>query len=152
MQIEPLLKNFGRLFLVGEKAGMAQTMKLVNNLMAATALAVTSEAMVLGAKAGLDAKTMIEVLNASSGRNSATEDKFPRAVLPRTFDFGFATALSRKDVALCLAEADALGVPMIIGSATRQVLGITEAMFGGDSDFTSMVKVFEAWSGAEVRG
>jgi 3-hydroxyisobutyrate dehydrogenase-like beta-hydroxyacid dehydrogenase len=150
--IEPLLRNFGKIFFVGEKAGMAQTLKLINNLLAATALAATSEAMVMGAKAGLDPKVMIEIINASSGRNSATEDKFPRAVLPRTFDFGFATGLSRKDVGLCLAEAEALGVPMIVGNATRQILAITEAMLGADSDFTSMVKVVEAWAGVEVRG
>jgi 3-hydroxyisobutyrate dehydrogenase-like beta-hydroxyacid dehydrogenase len=151
-KVEPLLKYLGKVFFVGEAAGMAQTLKLINNLLAATALAVTSEAMVMGVKAGLDPKTMIEIINISSGRNSATQDKFPRAVLPRTFDFGFATGLSRKDVALCLAEAEALGIPMIVGNATHQVLMITEAMFGADSDFTSMVKVAERWADAEVRG
>ncbi|HXQ42829.1 MAG TPA: NAD-binding protein [Candidatus Udaeobacter sp.] len=131
---------------------MAQTMKLVNNLLAACSLAITCEGMVMGAKAGLDAKTMIDVLNVSSGRSSATQDKFPRAILPRTFDFGFATGLSSKDVRLCLDEAEALGVPMIVGNAVRQVLAITSALYGPDSDFTSMVKCAEQWAGVEVRG
>ena len=96
--IEGLLKVFGRLFFIGEKAGMGQTMKLANNLIAATSLAVTCEAAVMGEKAGLDLKTMIDVLNVSSGRSSATDDKFPRAILPRTYDFGFTTGLSYKDV------------------------------------------------------
>jgi 3-hydroxyisobutyrate dehydrogenase-like beta-hydroxyacid dehydrogenase len=150
--IEPLLKVFGKLFFIGERAGMAQTMKLVNNLLAACSLAVTCEGMVMGAKAGLDAKTMIDVLNVSSGRSSATQDKFPRAILPRTFDFGFATGLSSKDVRLCLDEAEALGVPMIVGNAVRQVLAITAALYGPESDFTSMVKCAEQWAGVEVRG
>jgi len=127
--LEPILKIFGKLFFIGEKPGSAQTMKLVNNLLAACSLAITCEGMVMGAKAGLDAKTMIGVLNVSSGRSSATQDKFPRAVLPGTFDFGFATGLSHKDVRLCLDEAEALGVPMIVGSAVRQVLAITNALY-----------------------
>jgi 3-hydroxyisobutyrate dehydrogenase-like beta-hydroxyacid dehydrogenase len=150
--IEPILKVFGKLFFIGEKPGAAQTMKLVNNLLAACSLAITCEGMVMGAKAGLDAKTMIDVLNVSSGRSSATQDKFPRAVLPRTFDFGFATGLSHKDVRLCLDEAEALGVPMIVGSAVRQLLAITSALYGPESDFTSMVKCVEQWAGVGVRG
>jgi 3-hydroxyisobutyrate dehydrogenase-like beta-hydroxyacid dehydrogenase len=150
--LEPILKVFGKLFFIGEKAGAAQTMKLVNNLLAACSLAITCEGMVMGAKAGLDAKTMIDVLNVSSGRSSATQDKFPRAILPRSFDSGFATGLSHKDVRLCLDEAEALGVPMIVGSAVRQVLAITSALYGPDSDFTSMVKCGEQWAGTEVRG
>ncbi len=105
------LAVFGKVIHVGEKAGLAQTMKLVNNLMSVAALAITSEGMVMGVKAGLDPQVMLDVLNASSGRNSATVDKFPRAVIPRTFDFGFTTGLSMKDIRLCLQEADAMGVP-----------------------------------------
>ncbi len=149
-EVEPVLKNFGKLFFIGENPGAAQTMKLANNLLAAAALAVSSEAVVMGVKAGLDPKIMIDVINAGSGRNSATEDKFPKAVLPRTFDFGFATGLSFKDVRLCLDEAEALGVPMVVGSAVRQMLCMTNALYGADSDFTSMVKTVESWAHVEV--
>ena len=79
-------------------------MKLCNNFLPATALARSSEAMVLGVKAGLDPKMMLDVINTGSGRNSATQDKFPRSVLPRTFDFGFGTGLMYKDVRLCMEE------------------------------------------------
>jgi len=95
---------------------------------------------------------MVEIINASSGRNSATEDKFPRAILPRTFDFGFATALSYKDVRLCVDEAESMGVPMVIGAAVRQMLAVTQAKFGPDSDFTSIAKVIEEWAGVEIKG
>ncbi len=151
-ELEPILKIFGKPFHLGETAGQAQTMKLANNLLAAAAIALSSEAMVMGVKAGLDPKVMLEVLNTSTGRNSATQDKFPKSILPGTFDFGFATALSYKDVKLCIDEAEAMGVPMICGAAVRQMLAVTNAMYGPDSDFTSICRVVESWAGVEVRG
>ena len=151
-EIEPILKVFGRLFHTGEKPGLAQSAKLANNLLAATAIVATSEAMAMGVKAGLDARVLIDIINASSGRNSATQDKFPRAVLPGTFDFGFTTALSYKDVRLCIEEAEAMGIPMVVGAAVRQMLAVTKARFGADSDFTFVAKVLEEWAGIEIRG
>lgn len=151
-KVEPVLKVFGRPFHAGEKPGLAQTAKLANNLLAATALVATSEVMAMGVKAGLDAKVLIDIINASSGRNSATQDKFPRAVLPGTFDFGFTTGLSYKDVRLCVDEAEAMGVPMVVGAAVRQMLAVTKARFGADSDFTFIAKVLEEWAGVEIRG
>jgi 3-hydroxyisobutyrate dehydrogenase-like beta-hydroxyacid dehydrogenase len=150
--IEPALANFGKLFYVGALPGQGQIMKLANNLLAASALAVTSEAMVMGVKAGLDPKVMLDVINAGSGRNSASQDKFPRAVLPGTFDFGFATGLSYKDVRLCIDEAEAMGVPMVAGAAVREMLAVTNALYGSDSDFTSICRVVESWAGVQVRG
>src|SRR4051812_35604277 len=151
-QLEVILKTFGKPFHLGENAGQAQTMKLANNLLAAAAVALTSEAMVMGVKAGLDPKVMLDVLNAGSGRNSATQDKFPKAILPGTFDFGFATGLSYKDVRLCIDEAEAMGVPMVAGAAVRQMLAVTQARFGANSDFTCIAKVLEEWAGVEIRG
>jgi 3-hydroxyisobutyrate dehydrogenase-like beta-hydroxyacid dehydrogenase len=150
--VEPILRNFGKLFYTGEKPGTAQTAKLANNLMAAAALVITSEAVAMGVKGGVDAKVLIDIINASSGRNSASEDKFPRAVLPGTFDFGFTTGLSYKDVRLCVDEAEAMGVPMVCGSVVRQMLAITNAKYGASSDFTSIAKVLEEWAGVQMRG
>lgn len=150
--VEPALKEFGKLFYVGEQPGQGNVMKLANNLLAAAAIVLSSEAIVMGVKAGLDPAQMLEVINAGSGRNSATQDKFPRSVLPRTFDFGFATGLSYKDVRLCVQEADRLGVPMLAGSVVLQMLGVTQAKFGADSDFTSVARVIEEWAGVEIRG
>ena len=145
------MELFGKLFYVGERPGQAQIMKLANNLLNVAAVALTSEAMVMGAKAGLDPTQMLEIINASTGRNSATQDKFPRAVLPGTFDYGFSTGLSYKDVGLAVDEAEAMGVPMIVGAAVRQLLAITNASYGPDSDFTSVCRVVEGWAKAEVR-
>jgi 3-hydroxyisobutyrate dehydrogenase-like beta-hydroxyacid dehydrogenase len=149
--VDPILQTFGKTFYVGEKPGLAQIAKLANNLLAAAAIVLSSEALAMGVKAGLDAKTLCDIINAGSGRNSATQDKFPKSVIPRTFDFGFATGLSYKDVRLCLDEAEALGVPMVAGAAVRQMLAITNAKFGPDSDFTCIAKVVEEWAGVEIK-
>ena len=151
-QLEPVFKVFGKVFYTGEKPGLAQSAKLANNLLAATALVATSEAMAMGVKAGLDARVLIDIINASSGRNSASVDKFPRTILPGTFDFGFATGLSYKDVRLCVDEAETMGVPMVVGAAVRQMLAVTKARFGADSDFTHVAKLLEEWAGVEIRG
>jgi 3-hydroxyisobutyrate dehydrogenase len=150
--LRPVFAVLGKVFVIGERPGMGQTMKLANNLLSATALAATSEAIVMGVKAGLDPAIMVEVINAGSGRNSASQDKFPRAVLPGTFDFGFATGLSYKDVRLCIDEAEAMGVPMVAGAAVREMLAVTNALYGSDSDFTSICRVVESWAGVQVRG
>lgn len=151
-RVRPLLSLFGRVVVVGSKPGLGQTLKLANNLMSAASLAIAAEALAMGVKAGLDPAVMIEVINASSGRNSATQDKIPKHVLNRRFDFGFANALSFKDVRLCLEEAEALGVPMVVGSAVRQMLAITQQQFGPDADCTELVKVLEGWAGCRIGG
>jgi 3-hydroxyisobutyrate dehydrogenase-like beta-hydroxyacid dehydrogenase len=149
-ELQPLLALFGRVLFVGVKPGLAQTLKLLNNLMSAAAVAITSEAMAMGVKAGLDPTVMLDVINTSSGRNSATQDKFPKHVLTRGFDFGFSAGLSFKDVRLCLEEAEALGVPMVVGTMVRQMLSITCNTFGFDTDCTSVARIVEGWSDCEI--
>jgi 3-hydroxyisobutyrate dehydrogenase-like beta-hydroxyacid dehydrogenase len=151
-RIEPAAKQFGKLFFCGEGAGLAQVMKLANNIIAAGVIVMSAEVIAMGTKAGLNPRQMCDIINAGSGRNSATQDKFPRSVLPGTFDFGFATGLSYKDVRLCLEEAHAQGVPMPVGAEVFQVLGITKAKYGAESDFTCIAKVYEEWAGVEMRG
>jgi 3-hydroxyisobutyrate dehydrogenase-like beta-hydroxyacid dehydrogenase len=150
--LRPLLQAIGKVFYIGAEPGMGQMMKLINNLLSATATAATSEAVVLGVKAGLDPQIMIDVINAGSGRTSASEDKFPRAILPRSFDYGFALGLMSKDVNLCIAEADALQVPMWIGNAVKQLWLYGLGQGGPDQDFTELIKHLEKWAGVTVGG
>jgi len=140
----------GRATFVSTKPGAAQTMKLVNNLVAASSLAITAEAMAMGVKAGLDARVMIDVLNAGSGATHASRDKFPRAVLPRTFDYGFATGLMVKDVRLYLDEANAMGLDTALAGAVAALWESTLVAEGPDSDFTSIVKPIEAAAGVVI--
>jgi 3-hydroxyisobutyrate dehydrogenase-like beta-hydroxyacid dehydrogenase len=150
-ELEPLLEQLGRIYVCGDTPGQAQMVKVANNLMSVACMAVSCEMLVLGARAGVDPKVMMEVINISSGRNGAMQDKVPKHILPRTFDFGFSTALSHKDAGLCLDEAERLGVPLIMGSAARQILTLTKAEFGPDADFTNMIRLFEHWAGVEVK-
>lgn len=149
--VEPLLASLGNVFAVGAEPGLGQVTKLLNNYLAATALAATSEAFVYGVKSGLDPEVMVDVVNAASGRNSATQDKFPRSVLPGTFDYGFATGLMAKDIGLFTADAERQGVPLWVGSSVREVWRFAADQLGAGSDFTEVVRPFEDWAGVEVR-
>ncbi|MGO9931276.1 MAG: NAD(P)-dependent oxidoreductase [Steroidobacteraceae bacterium] len=149
-RVRPLLELLGKVYWLGGTPGLGQTVKLANNLMSAASLAIAAEALAMGVKAGVDPAAMLEVLNASSGRNSATQDKIPKHVLNRKFDFGFSNALSFKDVRLCLDEAEALGVPMVVGAAVRQMLSITHQIHGAAADCTDLVRVVEHWAGCQI--
>nr|WP_243858703.1 NAD(P)-dependent oxidoreductase [Mycobacterium sp. DL440] len=147
-----VFEALGRAIFVSEQPGAAQTMKLINNLMAATTLAATAEVMVMGVKAGLSADVMIDVLNAGSGGTHASRDKFPRAVLPRTFDYGFATGLMAKDVGLYLDEAASLGLPVEMAATVQRIWEQTLNTEGAESDFTSVIKPMEKAAGVIVEG
>lgn len=150
--LAPIFEVLGRAIFVSEQPGAAQTMKLINNLMAATTLAATAEVMVMGVKAGLSADVMIDVLNAGSGGTHASQDKFPRAVLPRTFDYGFATGLMAKDVRLYLDEAATLGLPVEMAETVQRIWEQTLRAEGPESDFTSVIKPMEKAAGVIVEG
>jgi len=148
--IRTALEAIGRPFYIGDKPGSAQTMKLANNILAANVLVATAEVVVMGVKSGLDPSVMIEVLNAGSGGTSASRDKFPRAILPRSFDYGFATGLMVKDVRLYLDEAKALGVPADVAETIGRLWEAAARDQGPDSDFTAVIKPFEKAAGVTV--
>lgn len=150
-RVYELLARIGNVFHVGTRPGLGQTMKLCNNLLSATALAISSEAMVVGVKAGLDPQMMLDVINAGSGRNSATQDKFPRSILNRRFDFGFTTGLMYKDVKLYIEEAEYLGVLTWIAPAVRQLWLQACVELGLQSDFTAIVRCIERLADAQVK-
>jgi len=148
--VKAALAVFGTVFVIGEQPGMGQTMKLANNVLSACNMAATCEAVVMGVKAGLDPKVMIDVINVSSGRNSASQDKFPKAILPRTFNLGFATALMTKDVRLALQEMKALGVPHDIMDAVGRAWEQVYSEIGPDKDFTTVIQPVERRAGLTV--
>jgi 3-hydroxyisobutyrate dehydrogenase-like beta-hydroxyacid dehydrogenase len=149
-KLRPVFDVIGKYFWIGDKPGQGQMMKLMNNLLSATAMAATTEAIVLGVKAGLDPSIMCEVMNAGSGMNTATRDKFPKAVIPRSFDVGFTTGLMSKDVMLALAEADFHKMPMAIGNAVKATWLQTLAKEGAASDLTHIVRMMEEAAGVTV--
>jgi 3-hydroxyisobutyrate dehydrogenase-like beta-hydroxyacid dehydrogenase len=147
----PLLEAIGKNVVhVGDEPGQGQLAKVLNNLLSATALAITAEAVALGVRGGLSARTLVDVFTKSSGRNSATDDKFPRHVLPRTFGAGFRTELMNKDVQLCLAEAQRQGVPMMLGGSVAQLWSLAAATADDGADCTEIVQMVERWAGVVI--
>ena len=147
--LQPIFEVIGKYFYVSDTPGHGQMMKIINNLLSATATAATCEAVVLGKKAGLDPHVMIDIINASSGRSTASEQKFPRSILPGTYDYGFAMGLMSKDVNLCLSEAEAMNFPMFIGKAVQQMWLHGVAQGGPDEDFTNLFRYIEAFADAK---
>lgn len=150
-QVRELLEAFGKLFMVGAQPGQAQLLKLLNNMLSSTAFAITSEAFVAGVKGGLDPEVMMAAINAGSGRSGASQDKFMKQVLPRTFDFGFPVASVCKDIGLAVEECEALGVPMWVGNTVRQLWNFVGRQDGMQRDMTELVTSIEGWAGGDGR-
>jgi 3-hydroxyisobutyrate dehydrogenase-like beta-hydroxyacid dehydrogenase len=149
-RLAPMLSNLGKVFFIGETPGSAQMMKLCNNLMSAAAMAISAEAIVAGVKAGIDPAVMVDVINVSSGQNTATTQKFPKSILNRRFDYGFSTGLMFKDVRLCLEEADGMGLDLEAAQAVLSVWRKVNDAYGPDSDFTRIVEMVETPAGVTV--
>jgi hypothetical protein len=149
--VKPALDVIGKVFFIGEKPGSAQTMKLANNFLSATAMVATSEAVVMGVKAGLDPAVMIDVINAGSGLNTASRDKFPRSVLPRSFDFGFRHRLDGEGRA---ARAGGDEIAGAVDGSRRSGRRLWEVIIrdeGAESDFTAAIKPIENGGGRRGR-
>lgn len=147
----PLLSLWGpNITIAGDKPGAAQVLKLANNVLAAVAIIATSEAMVMGAKAGLDPEVMITALNASSGRNMATASLFPQSILPRTFNFGSPLDTLMKDVDLAIEQGEQLGVPMWVCQAARLVGKHAQFAGRGNDDVSTLIKTIEAGANFEL--
>ena len=149
----PLFETIAKkVFYVGAEPGLAQMAKLANNMISAAGMAAASEAVVLGVKAGLDPRVLVDAINASTGRNTATSDKFPQSILTRSFDYGGKFSIMHKDVQLCLAEAKRMEVPMWVGTAVGQLWfqGMVEGR--GEDDYTTIIRIIEDWTGVTVDG
>ena len=147
-RVRPMISLWGRaLTVAGGTPGAAQVLKLTNNILSAVALAATAEAFVMGAKGGIDPEIMLSAINAGSGRNSATEAKFPLSVLTRTFDFGAEMHILMKDIDLAIAQGEDLGVPMWVCQAARLVFKHAMHQGAAREDLTAIVKYVERDAG-----
>jgi 3-hydroxyisobutyrate dehydrogenase-like beta-hydroxyacid dehydrogenase len=150
-RVKPMISLWGHtLTIAGDKPGAAQVLKLTNNILSAVALAATTEAFVMGAKGGLDPEVMLSAVNAGSGRNSATEAKFPAAVLTRSFDYGAEMHILMKDIDLAIAQGEELGVPMLVCQAARLVFKHAMHKGAAKEDLTAIVKYVERDAGFEM--
>jgi 3-hydroxyisobutyrate dehydrogenase-like beta-hydroxyacid dehydrogenase len=149
--VEPMLRTFaGGLVYLGATPGAAQTMKLINNMLSAANLAVASEVLVLGVRAGLEPRNMIEVLNGGTGQNSATLTKIPDHVLTRSFDYGGRLELVYKDLALLVREAAGLALDIPMSEAVTLLYEKAMEMEGLDGDMSTVIRPMERAAGVEV--
>jgi 3-hydroxyisobutyrate dehydrogenase len=132
-RLKPLMSLMGKPFHVGPKAGQGQAVKLLNNYLSATALAASSEAIAFGTKQGIDMQKVLDIVNASTGRNTATEDKFPRRIINEKYDAGFTAKLQLKDIRLYLENAREAGISSeIAGTVVDVWTGLDKAVPGAD--------------------
>lgn len=142
-QARDVFGAMGKLLYHVGASGMGATVKLCNNLMLGINLVGVCEAFVLGAKAGVDAQTMAEVVQASSGGSAVIERYFPKTIIKNQYEPGFMLKLMVKDMNLALESAKALGVPTFAGSISGQVLDMVNNMGKGDKDFTVIATMYQ---------
>jgi 3-hydroxyisobutyrate dehydrogenase len=139
----PLLQRMGgKVFLVG-KVGSGHAIKALNNLLAATALAATSEVFAVGAKFGLDPAMMLKVIDASSGQSFQTTHVWQKAVIERTFSFGFTLALMEKDVRVAMSLFDAMGSDAQLSRTSAAIWAKALKAAAPGSDMTVVAKQAE---------
>jgi 3-hydroxyisobutyrate dehydrogenase-like beta-hydroxyacid dehydrogenase len=138
-----VLESFGeKIFYVGDH-GAGHLVKALNNLLSATTLASAAEATLVARRAGVAPDKFVEIINASNGRSYSTEVKFPRYILNRAFDDGFALGLMNKDMKIALEAAAEMEFPMPIGCALAQIWEIAVAHGYGPENHTAIYAFLE---------
>jgi 3-hydroxyisobutyrate dehydrogenase-like beta-hydroxyacid dehydrogenase len=138
-----ILRSFGDgIFYVGEH-GTGHLVKALNNLLSATTLASAAEATLVAQKGGVAPDKFLEIINAGNGRSYSTEVKFPRYILNRAFDDGFALGLMNKDLKIALQAAAEMELPTPVGSALAQIWQLAMTHGYGGEDHTAIYAFLE---------
>lgn len=139
-EVEPFLRSMAKnARKVGDQPGQGMAMKLLNNFLSGMAMTATSEAVAFGVAQGLDMRTIIETVNVSTGRNTATEDKFPNRIANGAYDSGFATKLLAKDLRLYVESVHETGTAHSLSDLLRAIWDAMEKEMPA-SDFTEIYK------------
>ena len=150
-RVFPILSVFGKkIFHLGDH-GNGNIAKLMNNLLSASLQAASSEALMLGLKAGLPLGVFLEVLQSGSARNFSVEVKIPKFVLPGRFDPGFTIDLMNKDLGLAMEVAHRVGVPAPHGALTQQIYRMAKSEGLGKKDTAAVIQIWEKWAQMEAR-
>ena len=151
-EVKPILESYGKkLVFCGEKPGLAQVLKLANNILFATSIFATTEAIAMGVKAGLDPSLMLDAIQAGTGRNATVDLVMPNSVLNRAFDFGATIEILMKDVNLALEEGEKQGVPQPVSQQVRQMMLLAMHQGWEPRDLSELVRLVENWSDIEIR-
>ena len=140
----PLFAAMGKQLFRTGPLGSGHAMKALNNYVSAAGLVAAAEAVMVGERFGLAPETMIDILNASSGRNNSTENKFKQFILQRRFASGFGLGLMAKDLKTAAAIAREAGIPLPLGETCVALWADAEAALGGQADHTEIVRHLEA--------
>ncbi|CAM4062937.1 NAD(P)-dependent oxidoreductase [Kibdelosporangium persicum] len=149
-RVRPVLERFGKVQHVGA-VGAGHALKALNNLMSATHLLVSSEALLAGQEFGLDPAVMLDVVNGSSGRSGSTEAKWPKFVLPGTFDSGFGLRLMLKDMRIAVELARETGAPSLLGESAVELWAKAAEDLPPTADHTEIVRWLQASQHREER-
>jgi 3-hydroxyisobutyrate dehydrogenase-like beta-hydroxyacid dehydrogenase len=148
----PFLETFAKKIVhVGPEVGQGQVVKLANNILAAANLVAVGEVLAMAQKAGVDGETLLDVINASSGRSWVSEVAYPKYVLTRTWDQGFRIELMHKDVTLSMQAAEANGTPMWVGATVRQFYQYLMTQGLGPQDVSTIAAHIGTWAGLDMR-
>jgi 3-hydroxyisobutyrate dehydrogenase len=151
-ECRPIFKAMGKnIYYIGGIAS-GHTVKALNNLCSAVSLAITSEALVVATRLGLDPEKVIEVINSSSGRSWSSEYKFPNFILNGAFNTGFSMSLMNKDVEIATRLGRELHIPMFLGSMAQQIYDHAVGQGNSGDCHTAIIKLMEKWVGVTVRG
>ncbi len=145
----PVLQAMGTVMQVGE-LGAGQAMKVLNNLVSAGGFLIGIEALLIGKRFGLDPNTMVDVLNASTGMNNSTKNKFKQYVLSRGFDAGFSLGLMNKDISIALDMARASGVAVPFSALCREMWSAAGTALEGEKDHTAVALLSERLAGVSL--
>lgn len=148
---KPILDLIGTQIIHVGRIGAGHTAKALNNLITATTLAITSEALALGVKMGVDAQKLLDVVNSGSGRSAASETKFPQQVLSRAFKPGFSMALMAKDVGIAVDMAHSVNSPVWVSSAVQKLWQYGVDGGRGDMDHTAIALTIEDMAEIEIK-
>jgi len=148
-RIRPLLDAMGEVIVHAGPQGHGQMVKLINNAVAASNLAVLGQALIVGSRAGVDLDALVEVMGAGAGGSAMLTLK---AGPMREHDYTTLFKLEHmlKDVRLCLEAGQALGVPFPSAAHARELLSAAMGRGHGDHDFAAMIEVLEDAAGSRL--
>jgi 3-hydroxyisobutyrate dehydrogenase len=148
--VRPLLASTGSQIMHVGPVGSGHAAKALNNLLSATGLVAAAEVLLVGRKFGMDAATLLAVLNASSGRNQATETKYEKFILSHTYGSGFGAALMRKDIGIALDLARSENVPTVLGDTLGTLWSSAVDGLEPGADHTEVVRYLEQVAGVSL--
>lgn len=148
-RVRPVLDVLGdSIFHVGDRPGDGDLAKTLNNLLSATNLTAAAEALSVGARSGLDVRTLVGCIAAGTGASHAVESKIPAQILTGRFAAGFTIREYLKDLDIAVDVAASLGTPLLVGSVAQQTwLRLASSGFG-DEDHSRVVALIAKEAGA----